>query len=71
MEQLAQERSAQVTVVKNTAGEITAFTVSNTHKKAVAQRTLELSTIADLSKFEKVIKAIEKRIKQKLPANLR
>lgn len=68
MELIEKERPNQVRLTRNTKGEITSFVVLDGHKKAVAKRIIELSTIDDLLGFEKVILQIEKAISTNRPA---
>jgi len=62
---LAVERPAQVTLVLDTDDAIKSFAFNDGYKKAVAQRAIELSTVADLSAFRKVFS----RLFSTLPAS--
>ncbi len=55
---LAAERPAQITLVLDTDDGIKSFTFNDGHKKALAQRAIELSTVADLAPFKKIFSKI-------------
>jgi predicted ATP-dependent endonuclease of OLD family len=57
--QLFRERPAQVTAVFDTEGNIKSFAFNDGHKKALAERAVELSTGEDLGNFKRLIERIE------------
>jgi len=62
MEVIAEERPAQVRIVKNIEEDITEFCVNDGYKTKVAIRIVELSTLDDFSEHLKLILKIEKVI---------
>ena len=61
MDLLEKARPTNVTVTRNTKGEITDFVIHSGHKKAVAKQALVLSKTDDLTEFNRVILQIEKQ----------